>query len=96
MLIFIPVLVPLMTKLGIDTVHFGVVMVLNLMIALLTPPVGVVMFVMLATAKCSMWEYTKEIWPFMLALLAVLFLITYVPGLVLWLPNALLGAGRVR
>lgn len=96
MLIFIPVLVPLMTKIGVDTVHFGVVMVLNLMIALLTPPVGMVMFIMMATAKCSMWEFTKEIWPFMVALLAVLFLITYVPSLVLWLPNTLLGVSRVR
>jgi tripartite ATP-independent transporter DctM subunit len=96
MLIFIPVLVPLMSKIGVNAIHFGVVMVLNLMIAPLTPPVGVVMFIMMSMAKCTMWEFTKEVWPFMVALLAVLFLITYAPGLVLWLPDALLGASRVR
>jgi len=96
MLIFIPALVPLMAKIGVDTVHFGVVMVLNLMIALLTPPVGMVMFVMMSTAKCSMWEFTKEIVPFFLALLVVLVLTTYIPGLVLWLPNTLLGVRAIR
>ena len=96
MLIFIPVLVPLMTKIGVNTVHFGVVMVLNLMIALLTPPVGMVMFIMMSMSKCTMWEFTKEIWPFMVALLTVLFLITYVPSLVLWLPDVLLGVSRGR
>ena len=54
-----------------------------------------VMFVMMSMAECSMWEFTKEIFPFFIALLAVLVLITYVPGLVLWLPNLLLGARRV-
>jgi tripartite ATP-independent transporter DctM subunit len=94
MLIFIPVLVPLMNKIGVDTIHFGVMMVLNLMIALLTPPVGMVMFIMMTIAKCSMWELTKEIWPFLIALLVVLLLVTYVPNLVLWLPNTLLGVPR--
>jgi len=91
MLILIPVLVPLMVKIGVDPVHFGVVMVLNLMIGLLTPPVGMVMFVMMRFAKCSMWEFTREVWPFIAALLIVLLLITYIPALVLWLPNTLLG-----
>jgi len=94
MLLFIPILVPLMVKIGVDPVHFGVVMVLNLMVALLTPPVGMLIFVMCAMAKCSMWEFTKELWPFLIALLAVLFLITYVPSLVLWLPNTLLGVRK--
>lgn len=94
MLIFIPVLMPLMTTIGVDPVHFGVVMVLNLMIGLITPPVGMVMFVMLAMAKCSMAEFTKELVPFFIALLCVLFLITYIPSLVLWLPNTLLGVSR--
>jgi C4-dicarboxylate transporter DctM subunit len=96
MLIFIPVLVPLMNTIGVNTVHFGVVMVLNLMIALLTPPVGMVMFIMMSMSKCTMWEFTKEIWPFMVALLAVLILIVYIPGLVLWLPDTLLGVSRGR
>jgi TRAP-type C4-dicarboxylate transport system permease large subunit len=92
MLIFIPTLVPLVAKIGVDPVHFGVVMVLNLMIGLITPPVGMIMFLLLAMAKCSMWEFTKEIIPFFIAMLIVLFLITYIPSLVLWLPNTLLGA----
>jgi tripartite ATP-independent transporter DctM subunit len=96
MLIFIPVLVPLMNEIGVNTVHFGVVMVLNLMIALLTPPVGMVMFIMMSMSKCTMWEFTKEIWPFMVALLAVLLLIVYIPGLVLWLPDTLLGVSKGR
>jgi len=94
MLIFIPMLAPFMAKIGVDPIHFGVVMVLNLMLGLITPPVGMVMFVMMSMAECSMWEFTKEIFPFFIALLAVLLLITYVPGLVLWLPNLLLGTRR--
>jgi C4-dicarboxylate transporter DctM subunit len=95
MLIFIPMLAPFMAKIGVDPIHFGVVMVLNLMLGLITPPVGMVMFVMMSMAKCSMWEFTKEILPFFIALLAVLVLITYVPSVVLWLPDLLLGARRV-
>ncbi len=94
MLLFIPVLMPIMDKIGVDPVHFGVVMVLNLMIALITPPVGMVLFVICSMAKCSIWDFTKEIVPFFVALLLVLFLITYVPGLVVWLPNLLLGVRR--
>ena len=94
MLIFIPMLAPFMAKIGVDPIHFGVVMVLNLMLGLITPPVGMVMFVMMSMAECSMWEFTKEIFPFFIALLAVLLLITYVPDLVLWLPNLLLGTRR--
>ena len=96
MLILIPVLVPLMVKLGVDPVHFGVVMVLNLMIGLLTPPVGMVMFVMMRIARCSMWEFAREVWPFIVALLIVLLLITYIPSLVLWLPNLLMGTSGMH
>jgi tripartite ATP-independent transporter DctM subunit len=95
MLIFIPMLAPFMAKVGVDPIHFGVVMVLNLMLGLITPPVGMVMFLMMSMARCSMWEFTKEILPFFVALLAVLLLITYVPSIVLWLPDLLLGARRV-
>lgn len=94
MLLFIPVLMPIMATIGVDPVHFGVVMVLNLMIALLTPPVGMVLFVMCSMAKCSIWDFTKEVLPFFVALLLVLFLVTYVPALVLWLPDLLLGVRK--
>jgi C4-dicarboxylate transporter DctM subunit len=82
-----PILIPLIKAFHIDPVHFGVVFVLNLMIGLLTPPVGMCMFVVCAIAKISVEDFFKESIPFFIALLAVLFLITYVPALVTWLPN---------
>ena len=82
-----PILMPLIAAFHIDPVHFGVVFVLNLMIGLLTPPVGMCMFVVCAIAKISVEDFVKESIPFFIALLAVLFLITYVPSLVTWLPN---------
>jgi C4-dicarboxylate transporter DctM subunit len=82
-----PILIPLIKAFHIDPVHFGVVFVLNLMIGLLTPPVGMCMFVVCAIAKISVEEFVKESIPFFIALLAVLGLITYVPPLVTWLPN---------
>jgi len=82
-----PILIPLIKAFHIDPVHFGVVFVLNLMIGLLTPPVGMCMFVVCAIAKISVEDFVRESIPFFLALLGVLFLITYVPALVTWLPN---------
>jgi TRAP-type C4-dicarboxylate transport system permease large subunit len=82
-----PILIPLIKAFHIDPVHFGVVFVLNLMIGLLTPPVGMCMFVVCAIAKISVEDFVKESIPFFIALLAVLGLITYVPALVTWLPN---------
>jgi TRAP-type C4-dicarboxylate transport system permease large subunit len=81
----------LITKVGIDPVHFGVVFTLNLMIGLLTPPVGMVLYVMVSLAGVSITEFTKECAIFMLALLVVLILITYVPGLVTFLPQLIMG-----
>lgn len=82
-----PILIPLIKAFHIDPVHFGVVFVLNLMIGLLTPPVGMCMFVVCAIAKISVEDFVKESIPFFIALLAVLGLITYIPALVTWLPN---------
>ena len=89
-----PVIMPVVTSVGIDPVHFGVVMTLNLMIGLLTPPVGMNMFIVCAIGGISIREYTREVVPFVVALLLVLGLITYVPALVLFLPNLLLGVAR--
>jgi C4-dicarboxylate transporter DctM subunit len=72
-------------------VHFGVIFTLNLMIGLLTPPVGMVLYVMVSFAGVSIGEFTKECAIFMLALLVVLILITYIPGLVTFLPQAIMG-----
>ena len=90
MVILIPVLTPLVESLGIDLVHFGVIITLNLMIGLITPPVGMVMYAVISIAKVSMTEFARECLPFIIALLAVLFLVTYVPSIVLWVPSLFL------
>ncbi len=92
MIILVPILTPLIQAIGIDPVHFGVVITLNLMIGLVTPPLGMVMFVVVNIANVSIAALTKELLPFLCALLIVLFLITYVPILVLWIPNLLMPA----
>lgn len=87
MIIVVPVLVPVFLALGLDPVHMGVVVVMNLMIGLVTPPFGLVMFVVCSILKVRIAEFTREIWPFLLALILILLTITYIPGLVLFLPN---------
>ena len=95
MIIAYPVLLPIILKIGVDPVHFGVILVLNIMIGLVTPPVGLCLYVVAGIAKISIAEITREIWPYVLALIGVLMLITYVPAISLWLPN-LLGYGVTR
>ena len=87
MIITFPVLLPVMLKIGIDPVHFGVILVLNLMIGLVTPPVGLCLYVVAGIAKISIADITKELMPYVLALIFVLMLVTYIPGLTLWLPQ---------
>jgi tripartite ATP-independent transporter DctM subunit len=89
--ILVPVLLPVALKLGIDPVHFGIVMVLNLMVGLLTPPVGMVLYVLSRVANITFEECVQAVWPFVIPLLAVLMLISFVPQTVLWLPNLLAG-----
>ena len=89
MTITLPFLVPLMAAYGIDPLHLGVVLVLNLMIGLCTPPVGTSLFICAKTAKISIEKMYKAILPFLIPLIIVLFLITYIPGLVTWLPGTL-------
>ena len=86
-LILTPILLPLVTKLGVDPVHFGMIMMVNLGIGLLTPPVGAVLFVGSAVAKLKIEVVVKALYPFFAAMLLVLALITYVPAISLWLPN---------
>ena len=83
--IITPILLPLVTKVGVDPVHFGVIMVVNLAIGFITPPVGVNLFVASGIAKSRMENIVMAIWPFLLVLLAVLVLVTYVPAISLWL-----------
>ena len=85
--ILVPILVPICQKLGIDLVHFGLVMVLNLMIGLLHPPMGMVLFVLARVAKLSVERTTMAILPWLVPLLGSLVIITYFPKLVLWLPR---------
>jgi tripartite ATP-independent transporter DctM subunit len=87
--ILVPVFMPIIAKLGIDPVHFGVVMVLNLMIGLLTPPVGMVLFVLQKVAKISFEATVRAVLPWLIPLLVTLVIITYSPKLVLWLPSML-------
>jgi TRAP-type C4-dicarboxylate transport system permease large subunit len=85
--ILVPILLPICHQLGIDPVHFGLVMVLNLMIGLLHPPMGMVLFVLARVSKLSVERTTIAILPWLVPLLASLILITYVPEIALWLPR---------
>jgi tripartite ATP-independent transporter DctM subunit len=85
-LICTPILLPVVMKLGVDPVHFGMIMLLNLGIGLLTPPVGSVLFVGCAIGDVKMEEVMRTIWPFYAVMFAVLMLVTFIPSLSLWLP----------
>lgn len=86
-LIFTPIFLPIIQKLGMDPVQFGIVMVLNLCIGLCTPPVGSVLFVGVGIAKTSIEKVVKPLLPLFLAMMLALFLVTYIPELTLWLPR---------
>lgn len=86
-LIFTPIFLPVVTKLGIDPVHFGMIMVLNLCIGLCTPPVGSVLFVGVGIAKTTIEKVIRPLLPLFIAMILALFLITYFPQLSLWLPG---------
>jgi tripartite ATP-independent transporter DctM subunit len=89
-LIATPILLPVMANFGVDPVHFGMIMMLNLGIGLCHPPVGSILFVGCAVGKVSIEEVMKRIWPFYGVMFFVLMLVTYVPLLSLWLPRAVL------
>ena len=89
LLICTPIFLPVIAKLGIDPVHFGMIMILNLGIGLITPPVGPTLFVGCAIGKVSMEQVSRELWPFYGAMCVALLLVTYVPAISLWLPGVL-------
>jgi tripartite ATP-independent transporter DctM subunit len=89
LLICTPILIPVIMKFGIDPIHFGMIMLLNLGIGLVTPPVGPTMVIGCAIGRVSMEQITKELWPFYLVMTAVLMIVTYVPAFSLWLPSFL-------
>jgi tripartite ATP-independent transporter DctM subunit len=88
-LIFTPIFLPVAVKLGLDPVHFGIIMIANLCIGLCTPPVGTCLFLGCGIGKTTIAEVTKPMLPFFGAMLVSLLLITYIPALSMWLPNAL-------
>ncbi len=95
LIITYPILAPVMAAIGVDPVHFGVIIVLNLMIGLVTPPVGLCLYVVAGIAKVPISDIVHELAPYLLALLAVLAVVTYVPASATWLPNSL-GSGVIR
>jgi TRAP-type C4-dicarboxylate transport system permease large subunit len=90
-MILIPILLPVVLKLGISPVHFGVIMIMNLMIGTLTPPIGVVLYVTAKVADVSFERITKATLPFLIPLLVVLLLVTLIPQLTMFLPSLILG-----
>jgi tripartite ATP-independent transporter DctM subunit len=88
-LICTPILLPVVANFGVDPVHFGVIMLLNLGIGLCHPPVGAILFVGCAVGKVTMEQVMREIWPFYGVMFIVLMLVTYIPSISLWLPRLL-------
>lgn len=87
LLVIVPILIPAAQALGIDMVHFGLVVVLNLMIGLITLPYGILLFVVANFTKASMASIVRDLVPFLVVLIAALFFLTYTPDIVLWLPR---------
>ncbi len=87
LLICTPIMLPVVTAIGVNPVHFGIIMMLNLSIGLVTPPVGTVLFVGCAIGKIPIEKATRHLWPFWLAMLTVLMLVTYFPFFAMWIPS---------
>lgn len=89
LLVFVPMLLPAVNALGIDLVHFGVLVVLNMMIGLIHPPFGMLLFVTKALTGIPIGEMMREGWLFLVMLLGLLLALTFFPQLVLWLPQTM-------
>jgi len=87
MIILSPLLVPVVTQMGVDPIHFGIITIVNIMIGGITPPFGSMMFTVCTITETKISVFMKEIWPFILALLVVLVFVTYFPGIVMFVPN---------
>ncbi|MEE6288264.1 TRAP transporter large permease [Georgenia sp. MJ173] len=88
-LIFVPIFLPIVTELGVDPVHFGAMIVMNLSVGVITPPVGNVLFVGARVARLRIEPVIGRLWPFLIAIIATLFLVVFIPQLSLWLPTAM-------
>ncbi|TIU92467.1 MAG: TRAP transporter large permease, partial [Mesorhizobium sp.] len=89
LLVIVPVLIPTAQALGVDMVHFGVMVVVNIMLGLVTPPYGLLLFIMTRIAEVPLRDLVHDVMPFLYAMIAALMLITFFPSLVLWLPRLL-------
>lgn len=87
--IFVPLFLPVLDKLGIDLIHFGIILTVNVAIGQITPPVGVNLFVACPIAGLSLKEISRSVGPFLLASIVALLIITYIPETSLWLPRIL-------
>ncbi|MCP1143522.1 TRAP transporter large permease [Lysinibacillus endophyticus] len=87
LIILIPIFMPLLPTYGVDPIHFGIIICINLTIGILTPPVGSGLFIASSITKVSIGDLVKSLWPFLIVALIVLLLLTYVPALSLWLPG---------
>ena len=87
MIVLTPLLLPALLKYDVDLIQFGVIFQLNIMIGLLTPPIGMLLYIITGVSNVPMNEILKNLWPFLLALILVLILITYIPAITLWLPG---------
>lgn len=94
LILAVPILMPLVTTLGVDPVHFGVVVTIALTTGLITPPFGLSMFLMCGIANVSIEEFSREIWPFIACIAIGLALFIYFPDLVVWLPNTIMGESK--
>ena len=88
-LIFTPIFLPIVTSMGVDPIHFGIIMVLNLSVGLCTPPVGSILFIGCSVAGLSIEKVIKPLLPMFIAMVVVLLLVTYIPEISLWLPRSL-------
>ncbi len=87
LLVFVPVLLPTVKALGIDLVYFGVVVIINFMVAIISPPYGLILFVLSSLTRVPMREINSEIWPFMIPLCLALLLLIAFPSITLILPQ---------
>jgi C4-dicarboxylate transporter DctM subunit len=93
LLVIVPILIPTAQALGIDMVHFGLVVTVNLMIGLITPPYGLLLFIVASLSRQPLMAVIRETLPYIVVLITALAFLTYVPGAVLWLPRQLGYAG---
>ena len=87
------ILIPVATSLGMNLVHFGIIMVLTLTLGLLSPPEGAVLYIICTIFECKMWDFVKEGWVFFLSIVLVVLLVLFFPDIALWLPNLIFGKG---